>query len=148
VINYVRVARPEILQSRVASRSLDPKASLQKVMIVFFVLTAFTGGALSWFASTHPDGLEWSIERITGRGELPEPDQGIVPALKRIQEWTAFLPDYQFKPADEGPKKEEATGWPGIDPGTSAAGILGAGIVLVMIVLIGMGIRSFRKRET
>ena len=28
-----------------------------------------TGGALSWFASTHPDGLEWSIDKITGRGE-------------------------------------------------------------------------------
>ena len=112
-------------------------------------LAVITGGALSWFASTHPDGLEWSIEKITGKGELPEQEQGIAPVLKTIQEKTAFLPDYNFKPAEKDAKKEEADpAWPGIDAGTSAAGVIGAAIVLGMILLIGLGIRSFRRRES
>ena len=71
-------------------------------MAAFVLMAAVTGGALSWFASTHPDGLEWSIERVTGKGGLPEAEQGIAPVLKGIQEKTAFLPDYGFKPAGGG----------------------------------------------
>jgi len=148
IINYVRSARPEILEGMAVSRPLGAEVSLKKVMATFVVLAVVTGGALSWFASTHPDGLEWSIEKVTGRGELPEAEHGIAPVLKGIQEWTAFLPDYNFKPAGNEPKKEEAApAWPGIETGTSMAGLIGAGIVLGMIMLIGMGIRSFRRRE-
>jgi cobalt/nickel transport system permease protein len=117
-------------------------------MITFVVLAVVTGGALSWFASTHPNGLEWSIEKVTGKGELPEQEHGIAPVLKGIQEKTAFLPDYGFKPAGNEPKKEKmAPAWPGIEAGTSAAGIIGAAIVLGLILLIGVGIRSFRGRD-
>jgi cobalt/nickel transport system permease protein len=145
IINYVRGARPEILDSIAASRPLGAGISPKKVMMTFAVLAVITGGALSWFASTHPDGLEWSVEKIYGRGELPEQEHGLAPVLKNLQEKTAFFPDYNFKPEGNEPKKKEAvTVWPGIEAGTSMAGITGAAIVLGMIVLIGMGIRSFR----
>jgi cobalt/nickel transport system permease protein len=148
IINYVRSARPELLESIAASRPLGAEISLRKLMITFVVLAVVTGGALSWFASTHPDGLEWSIEKVTGKGELPEAEHGIAPVLKGIQEKTAFLPDYGFKPAGNEPKKEKAApAWPGIEAGTSAAGIIGAAIVFGFILLIGMGIRSFRGRD-
>jgi len=149
VINYVQSARPEILESMAASRPLGPEVSLKKIMVTFVVLAVITGGALSWFASTHPDGLEWSIEKVTGKGELPEQEHGIAPVLKTIQEKIAFLRDYTFKPSGNEVKKEEtAPAWPAIDVGTSTAGIIGAAIVLGMIMLIGMGIRSFRRRDT
>jgi cobalt/nickel transport system permease protein len=155
VINYVRSARPEIIESIAPSRPIAPGVSLKKVMVTFAVLAFITGGTLSWFASTHPDGLEWSIEKVTGKGELPEHGHGIAAALKGFQEKTAFLPDYNFKSAAKGtdfksvPKKEEAPpSWPGIEAGTSVAGILGAAVTLGTIVLIGMGIRSFRRRNT
>ena len=32
----------------------------------FLVAAAVLGGVVSWFASTHPDGLEWSIAKVTG----------------------------------------------------------------------------------
>jgi cobalt/nickel transport system permease protein len=148
IINYVRGARPEILDSIAASRPLGAGISLKKVMMTFAVLAVITGGALSWFASTHPDGLEWSVEKIYGRGELPEQEHGIAPVLKDLQEKTAFLPDYSFKPEGNNPKKAEtAPAWPGIEAGTSVSGIVGAVIVLGMIVLIGVGIRSFRGRD-
>ncbi len=161
MISYVKSARPEILESMAASRPIGAEISLKKVIATFAALAFIVGGAFSWFASTHPDGLEWSIEKITGKAELPEQEHGIAPALKTIQEKTAFLPDYNFrmgtdfKSAAKGtdfksvPKKEEAApSWPAIDAGTSAAGIIGAAIVLGMIMLIGMGIRFFRRRES
>jgi cobalt/nickel transport system permease protein len=148
IINYVRGARPELLESIAASRPLGAEISLRKVMITFVVLAIITGGALSWFASTHPDGLEWSIDKVTGKGELQEAEHGIARVLKGIQEMTAFLPDYSFKPEGNEPKKAEtAPAWPGIEAGTSVSGIVGAVIVLGMIVLIGVGIRSFRGRD-
>ena len=147
VVNYVRGARPELLESIAVSRLLGAEVSLKKIIIAFAALTVIAGGALSWFASTHPDGLEWSIEKIAGKGELPQA-YGIAAALKGFQEKTAFLRDYNFKPAGDGLKKGEAPpSWPGIEAGTSAAGIIGAAIVLGMIVLIGMGIRVFRRRQ-
>jgi cobalt/nickel transport system permease protein len=150
VINYVRNARPEIIESIAASQPIGRGVSLKNLMITFMVLAVITGGILSWFASTHPDGLEWSIAKITGKGELPEAKYGIATLLKGIQAKTAFLPDYAFKSIEGAePKKEEAPpAWPGIDAGTSASGIAGAAIVLGMIVLIGMGIRFFRRRDT
>ncbi|MDP2268663.1 MAG: energy-coupling factor ABC transporter permease [Deltaproteobacteria bacterium] len=148
VINYVRSARPELLDSIAVSRPLGAAVSLKKVLITFLVLVVLTGGALSWFASTNPDGLEWSIEKVTGKGELPEQEHGIAAALKGFQGKTAFLPDYGFKPTGNESKKEEAPpSWPGIEAGTSVAGILGAFIVLGTIVLIGMGIKVVRRRQ-
>ncbi|NTW06677.1 MAG: cobalamin biosynthesis protein CbiM, partial [Syntrophaceae bacterium] len=121
---------------------------VKKILIAFLVLTVITGGVLSWFASTHPDGLEWSIEKVTGKGELAEQKQGIFAVLKELQEKTAFLPDYNFKPAVE--KKDEgnsAPTWPGIEAGTSVSGIVGGAIVLAMIVFIGFALRAFKKRQ-
>jgi cobalt/nickel transport system permease protein len=148
IINHVRNARPELLESTAASRPLEIAISLRKIMITFAVLAVITGGVLSWFASTHPDGLEWSIEKVYGKGELPEAEHGIASVLKGIQETTAFLPDYNLKSAENESKKAEgAPAWPSADAGTSAAGIIGAAIVLGLILLIGMGIRTFRGRN-
>jgi cobalt/nickel transport system permease protein len=148
VINYVRNARPELLDSIAFSRPLVAGVSLKKVMLTFAILVVIMGGALSWFASTNPDGLEWSIAKVTGKGELPAPEQGVATALKDFQEKIAFLPDYGFKQADNESNKEAApASWPVIDAGTSVAGILGAAIVLATILLIGVGIRFFRGRH-
>ncbi|HQG65398.1 MAG: energy-coupling factor ABC transporter permease [Smithella sp.] len=147
IILYVKQARPEILEASIAARPLDAGLSIKNVLVGFVILAVMTGGALSWFASTHPDGLEWSIEKVTGKGELEEQTSGIVPVLKDIQEKTAFLPDYGFKPAAVEQETEEAPpAWPGIEPGTSVAGIVGAAIVLMFIVFIGFGIRIFKKQ--
>jgi len=149
VILYVKQARPEILQANIASRPLDDALSIKNILAAFVILALLTGGALSWFASTHPDGLEWSIEKITGQGELAEATSGIAPALKNIQEKTAFLPDYGFRPAstdEDGSIEEAAPAWPGIEAGTSVAGVVGAVIVMMFIMIIGFGIRLSKKQ--
>lgn len=147
VINYVRSARPEILESVVSSKPLGSAVSMKNVLVSFVVLALLTGGALSWFASTHPDGLEWSIEKVTGKTELPEQEQGVAATIKGIQEKTAFLPDYNFKKEKTEADKKEEVSWPSIETGTSLSGILGAMIVFGLSLLIGFSIKLFRKRH-
>jgi cobalt/nickel transport system permease protein len=147
IIGYVAAARPEILESVAAARPVGAGVPLAKVLTVFALLALLTGGAFSWFASTHPDGLEWAIERVTGRGELSGAEHGVAAVLRGFQEKTAFLPDYGFKAEKAEPvPKDAAPAWPGIEAGTSAAGVTGAAIVLVLVVLIGLGIRSAGRR--
>lgn len=149
VINYVRSTRPELLESLAASRPLNPAVSVKKVVIAFVFLAVITGGVLSWFASTHPDGLEWAIHKVMGKTELAEQKHGVAPVIQGIQEKTAFLPGYDFKPTGKEPKQEEANpSWPSIETGTSVAGILGAIMVLGFILLIGLGIRTARRRHS
>lgn len=149
VINFVRTARPELLDDIDSSRPLTTGVSLKKIMTTFAVLAVITGGVFSWFASTNPDGLEWSIAKITGKGALSEQKQGGGAVLKGFQEKTAFLPDYGLKPAtDESKKSKMPPVWPKVEAGTSAAGIIGAAIVLAMILLIGVAIRVFRGKRS
>jgi cobalt/nickel transport system permease protein len=148
VINYVRAARPEILDSSASSAPLAAGISLRNVLIGFVALAIITGGALSWFASVHPDGLEWSIAKVTGKGELPEQEHGVPAALKNLQEKTAFLPEYGFKPeASEPNGKEEKPAWPNVDAGTSVSGLIGGVLVLAVAFGIGWVIRAFRRRS-
>jgi len=150
VINYVRSARPELLDSMINGRPLDHGISLKKVLITLAVAAGITGGVFSWFASTHPDGLEWSIAKITGRGELSEHKDGIAGTLHKVQERTAILPEYNFKQnkKDGEPGTEVPASWPGIETGTSLAGILGALMVLALSLTIGAGIKALRKRRS
>jgi len=147
IISYVKTVRPEILEAGNTLRPLDAGISLKNIPAAFVILAVVTGGALSWFASTHPDGLEWSIQKVTGKRELTEQTNSIASLLRDIQEKTAFLPDYNFKPDGKyEPKKQKTPSWPGIEAGTSFAGILGGAIALLFILFIGFGIRRFKKQ--
>jgi len=148
IISYVKKVRPEIIQADNTLRPLDAGISLKNVLAAFVILAVVTSGVLSWFASTHPDGLEWSIQKVTGKRELAEQTNGIASLFKRVQEKTAFLPTtisnlQQRKNA----KAKEAPAWPGIEAGTSLAGIVGGAIVLMFILLIGFGISSLKSNS-
>jgi len=146
VVNYVRAVRPEILDSPASPAPLAAGISLRNVLIGFAALAIVTGGALSWFASSHPDGLEWAIGKATGKGELHEQEHGIPAALKDVQEETAFLPGYGFKsPANEPKAKEGAPSRPAVDAGTSLSGLIGGVLVLGLALGIGWLIRTFRR---
>jgi cobalt/nickel transport system permease protein len=152
VINSVRAVRPGLLENIVESRPLSPEVKIKKVVLTFLAIAILTGGIVSWFASSHPDGLEWSIERVFGKPELPEHETGIAAFLKTIQEKTAFLPDYTFK-KKESPKEQEIPGsdvkaWPKVETGTSFSGILGSGMIIALIFLVGFGIKVTRKKQT
>lgn len=152
VINYVRAARPELLESISESRPLSSEIKVKKIVLAFLFIAIITGGLVSWFASSHPDGLEWSIEKVYGKPELPEQETGIAALLKAIQEKTAFLPDYTFKKEDTLKGKEasgeQGNAWPNVEAGTSVSGILGSVMMLGLIFLIGFGIKAIRRKGT
>ncbi len=70
VVAFVAHARPEALPEPAAGPA---RLSIRGLLLVLLALAAVTGGVLSWLASTHPDGLEWSIAGVTGREERAEP---------------------------------------------------------------------------
>jgi len=149
VVNYVRAVRPEILDSPASPATLAAGISLRNVLIGFVALAVVAGGALSWFASARPDGLEWSIAKVTGKRELPEQEHGVPGGLKSVQEKTAFLPGYGFKPPANAPDaKEGGPSWPAVDAGTSVSGLLGGVLVLGLALGIGWLIRAFRGKSS
>ena len=118
VLLFVFQARPQLLQGYDLSDGGRMKTSV--VVSVLAAAAVVTGGLLSLFASSHPDGLEWSIEKVTGSTEL-ESASTLHLWAARIQEKLALLPDYDFLTPTDG-------------AGTSFSGIVGALLVLVVCV--------------
>ena len=152
VVSFVWKAHPHTLT--MAASSPSTRAHSHKPLLIGLALFAVVaGGLLSWFASTHPDGLEWSIKGVSGQEELEAPKAGVHGAMAWVQQHLAFLPDYDFKkPAAEKEGKpeegkaakgtEEET-WPAVSAGKSLAGILGAALTLLMVGAIGFGLRRY-----
>ncbi|MBU1001167.1 MAG: energy-coupling factor ABC transporter permease [Proteobacteria bacterium] len=155
VVAFVWAARPEILEMA-AGHAPAKSFSIQKVLATLMILALVTGTGLSWFASAHPDGLEWSMAKTSGKEELEAPEQGIHSMLGHLQEATSFLPDYGFKSAEvteaaEGEAQhetavvEEAEAWPAVDIGTSVAGVVGGSLTLLMAWSIALFLRREQK---
>jgi cobalt/nickel transport system permease protein len=108
-------------------------------LLTAFLLTAVVIGAgLSWFASTNPDGLEWSIARVTGSETLGVRDGSVNESLGDVQEKTSLLPDYGFREDGSQDLTERA--------GTSASGILGGILTLLLAGSAGVLLRWRRSR--
>ena len=158
VVIFVWKARPEIVEMAGPSPALAA-GSLRRVVVGFLVLAVITGGALSWFASTQPDGLEWSMFRTAGKEELEPSEHGVHSSLAELQKKTAFLPNYDFKreetkqetkeePGQKSPESSPAEKWPAVSAGTSVAGIVGAGITMAVAGLIGLWLKRRQQNKS
>jgi cobalt/nickel transport system permease protein len=137
VVSFVYKARPEILLSVLETRPIGNQP-VKNVVLAFLVLALLTGGIVSRFASENPDGLEWSITRVTGREELKGPEEGLHGSLAAFQEKLSFLPDYSFrKPAEVKEEKPEGKKAEGNKLGTGVAGIIGGLLTLGVAFLSG-----------
>ena len=149
VISFVYTAKPEILQSAMGTAPINTQ-SIRTVVLIFLAVAVLTGGILSWFASEQPDGVEWSITRVTGQKKLKGDERGVNGTLAALQKSVALLPDYSFKkseevnqvekgaePAAEGGLKTEEKKPEGSKLGTSVSGIVGGSITLAICFLIG-----------
>ena len=148
VVLFVRRARPDLLAPPpVPAAAAAPEPGMLRPLVAGLAVAAVaTGGVLSWFASSQPDGLEWSIERVAGEEGLPEAGTGVHGALAALQDRLSFLPDYGL-PADAQPEVPEAAAdaaWPVVDPGTSLAGVVGGAITLCMVWLVTLLMRRRR----
>jgi cobalt/nickel transport system permease protein len=144
VVIFVWNARPEILNAAAHSKHIG-QIGIAKVLLGLLIAVVIVGGALSWFASTNPDGLEWAMLKTAGVEEL-DVDHDVHKALSALQKKTAFLPGYSFKQSETQPETQADTepSWPAVDPGTSVSGIVGGALVLALCIAIGF---LFRRRK-
>jgi cobalt/nickel transport system permease protein len=154
VVSFVFRARPEILRNSMEALPVGTYP-IRNILMVFMASAIFTGGIVSWFASKNPDGLEWAIAKVTGKEELQKSEQGLHGILARLQEKTAFLPDYSFRKAGE-PKKEgegEKSGEEnkqdqGSNLGTSVSGIVGSLLTMALALLGGFLLKRRSQSPT
>lgn len=141
VVIFVWKARPEILSAAECSRPIG-KVSMKKVMLGLLTAAAITGGVLSHFASSNPDGLEWAMFKTSGKEELGS-STSVHASLGGIQEKISLLPDYGFKKSEHETVSESSQGqsWPNIDPGTALSGLIGGTLTFLMVILIGLAFK-------
>lgn len=158
LVSFVWKARPEVLEFA-AGPQAGSTTSLRPVFIVFAAAALITGGLLSWFASAHPDGLEWSMFKASGKEELDAPVGGVHSSLAGLQKKTAFLPDYDFaRPesingsggtSDQAkahePEKQDSEHWPAVSAGTSLSGLVGGIMVLLLAGFVGVLSRFIKQ---
>ncbi|MDE7410398.1 MAG: energy-coupling factor ABC transporter permease [Muribaculaceae bacterium] len=93
VLCFLAKYRPETLygeyvasESSGGGRVVSGSGSLRHVLIFFGIATLIFAGAFTWIASSNPDGLEWSIEKVSGISEMPSATPP-----------TAFMPGYDSR---------------------------------------------------
>lgn len=134
VLVFVHEARPELLFCSTKAETKEGRFTFKKTMAILAVAAAFIGGILSLVASSYPDGLEWSIERLTGSTEIESAASGVYQTAGAIQEATSLLPDYAFKGSES-------------ILGTTVSGIVGGLIVVALCVGACYLFKFFRKNK-
>jgi cobalt/nickel transport system permease protein len=134
ILIFIYKMRPEIMDSTRKRTSIAPAVSMKKVTIILCAVTLIVAAGLSLFASAYPDGLEWSMENITGTTELVA-EGDVHEGAAGVQSVLGFMPDYNYPNAGEGASHS----------GTAVAGIVGSVITFALAGTIGFGIRSFKK---
>ena len=112
-----------------------------KMILTFAILAIVVGGVLSWYASSKPDGLEWSIEKVeVSENQEMEDANPLHFKIEEMQKITSIFPDYMLNNGSENEEMihERAQ--------TSIAGISGALIVLLITILLAVLI-NYRKRK-
>lgn len=133
VLIFIYEARPEMLWRYRSSGQAEGKLSQKKTVGILAVTALVIGGLFSLAASALPDGLEWSMEKVSGSTELTAAGEAYETAAK-IQETTALLPDYGFKTGESA-------------AGTSFSGIIGAVVVIGLCVLCCYGLKLFKRKK-
>lgn len=134
VLVFVYEARPELLYAGEEANTRQNVFSFKKTLAILAAAAVAIGGILSLFASSHPDGLEWSIERLTGSTELSA-SGWIYRITNAIQQATSILPDYAFSNSDSA-------------FGTTFSGILGGIVVIVLCVLACWLFKFFSRKKS
>jgi cobalt/nickel transport system permease protein len=138
VVLFVRQTQPELLEHGVTGAT-GKRLHLKPVLLGFGVAAVLAAGIFSWFASSSPDGLEWSVAKAGGGGETALTASAAHRAAADLQSLTAVLPDYSFKSASQAsPRRAEPAA---VRAGTSLAGVVGVCIVVVLAAGLGFVLR-------
>ena len=94
VIAFVARTRPDLLVYE--NRSKLSKKTIGRAVLWFAVATVVIAGVVVWFASSEPDGLEWSIANIAGVEELEQEHPTVISVIAgNISNSTSIMADYE-----------------------------------------------------
>lgn len=149
IVAFIYGSRPDMIEIGCPATVRTTTGFPTRIVAMFAVLALAIGGMFSWFASSHPDGLEWSIEKVTGSPEV-ETKGDLHQTLARLQQRIAPMPDYQFAQPEQAAADAIASeagteeAWPAVDAGTSTAGVLGGLGTLILVMAVGLVLRPRR----
>lgn len=143
IIGFIYKASPELLY-RPDIKNEKSGSSYKKVIVMLAIAAVVTGVFLSQFASSNPDGLEWSTNKITGSTELSTPD-GIHKFFAEIQNKVAIFPGYSIK--KDAQAHDSIPDAASNSSGTAVAAFIGGGITLFIVAAAGFIIKTYRKRR-
>lgn len=93
VLVFVARTRPDLLNHETAKPS---RKSIGRAALWFGIATVVIAGGIVWFASSNPDGLEWSIAQVSGMDELEQEHPTIVSIWAgKMANKTSIMPDYE-----------------------------------------------------
>lgn len=156
VLAYLRRARPALVGLEVNDADTSPRGRLGRLPVTasFLMTAALLAGVVSWFASTHPDGLEWCY-RGHDYGQTGQAIANESPWIAKARDFQgrfSLMPDYSKRQApvgaaapaggDQSAAPQQAqlanvSGW------GSLAGLLGTAATLAMLLLAA---KAMRKR--
>ena len=111
VLIFVQRTRPALLGEH---HSIGTPKTKRALLWGFGIAALIIGGGLAFFASSDPDGLEWSIGKVAGTDELAQEHvSALSVGAQNLQDATSIMPDYD----------------------NSFAGIAGAVMVLLLVWL-------------
>ncbi|MGW8313133.1 MAG: energy-coupling factor ABC transporter permease [Desulfuromonadales bacterium] len=138
IVWFVYHARPDVLNSALQDEPIG-NFPVRSMVITFLAAAMLIGGSLSWYASTAPDGLEWSISRISGKENLPDQEDQTHERLATFQARTALLADYSL-PGKDTKTHRDLPGKERLE--TSLAGIVGSAVTLAVCLVAGLLLRK------
>jgi cobalt/nickel transport system permease protein len=137
LVGFIAKTRPALLGT--PAMALSEQRSVGRLTAGILAAALLIGGALSWYASQRPDGLEWAIRGVTGAPELAAPQGRVHRGLAALQQRLAPFPDYTFRPptstggAETRPRANRT--------GTSVAGVVGGLVTLAVAGMVGWLLR-------
>lgn len=149
VLAYLRRVQPELMGCTSSDvRSPASKPGYLAVTVSFLGTAVLLAGVISWFASTLPDGLEWSyLEHGYGTSDkaIANPSDTVAAVEQWQAKWSP-LTDYGRRTAPLGqlpPQEtsEPAPAWPNFDGWRSVAGLLGTLVTLGILYAASCWIR-------
>ncbi len=129
---------------REESGEVSSAAGLGRKLAVLSMAALVMGGVAAWFASPLPDGLEWSVSGVAdGEAEVGVHSEWTSKAAS-LQRVLSPMPGYAFR-TDGIAEAEEPPSWPGVDLGTTAAGVAGSVLVALLIGGVALMLRPGKE---
>lgn len=139
VLCFVYEARPEMLWGIETVRTEKKgRFSFRRTLAILAAVAALTAGVISLAASSLPDGLEWSLEKVAGTADLERMgsdfEVGVYETAQNIQSKAALFPDYGFSFGDSV-------------AGTAVSGLAGGAVVIVLCVGACYAFKFFGRKK-